>query len=1042
MKKIVFLYFEVFIMINAYAQSSYITSPEATAMGKFIEYPVSNYTGIPTISIPLYEIKLKDFSLPISLGYHAKGILVGDFASNVGLGWNLNAGGMITRAVRSHPDDHNKNHQYLPKDEYDHAVENNRMGLFWSGNADDLINFNGSSTDYDYVYNTLSKNITIEKGVKEELGEGKCDIEPDIFYFNYGEISGQFIFDISNNTQKIHLLSYQDLQIYHTLDNDGRIASFKIIDSDGNSYFFEDVETLHRIDFAFKLFEYKINVDDASSSRCDTRYNSAWYLTKIITNCNQIVTFYYYDDNYILHDSSSASINPNLPPESAEITRTTSMAINNYSSKRISHIETPNESILFKPSTKREDRIEPTYAIGEIDVVAKGSLRKTKGYTFSYSYFNSSKEPIEYDWGNTIAGTSAYFYRDFYSKRLKLDSIIEDGIGSTKFYYDTRLQLPHIFSFRQDNWGFFNDAKENTSLIPTLYIYPKMRGSNRFSIFKLAKTEPQDMNALEGAFTYQKANREVNPSSITTGTLVKIEYPTGGHIIYDYEPNQFWYKGENRYGGGIRIRSIKVYNYSSSKPSLERNYQYTLDDGKSSGKLLNMPIYVDCLSPSVYKNLLINTQSNASLGSSNAVGYTQVTVSDGYGKCIYNYSCPASYGELSDESESGIYKASPVNAVFLGNRNYDLHTEANTSPFPPNPNYDWSRGLLLSEKVYNSSNKIIKEIDYVYDNFYKKRQLKKVYGIKYRSGLVPYNTEKPYKYTDAIIFSKYEQLANVNKVLVSKIERSYSQDSNTPFIKTNQYKYNSIHHMNITENISHIGNGNIIVDKFLYSPDVTGGPAEQGEGIAALTGKGITKLIEKTKFLEKDKVQKLIEAELTTYDDMLEIVRPVKKYILETDTQPTDFKPAYNDMGILKKDIRYRENQKYNNYDSYGNPIYLTKNEVTHTIYLWSYSGQYPIAEIKNANYTDVSKAIDIEALSQKAQPTEADYQAIRALETSLKSTLITTYTYKPLVGMTSMTDARGVTTTYEYDSFGRLAKVKDANGKVINTYDYHYQNQ
>lgn len=56
-----------------------------------------------------------------------------------------------------------------------------------------------------------------------------------------------------------------------------------------------------------------------------------------------------------------------------------------------------------------------------------------------------------------------------------------------------------------------------------------------------------------------------------------------------------------------------------------------------------------------------------------------------------------------------------------------------------------------------------------------------------------------------------------------------------------------------------------------------------------------------------------------------------------------------------------------------------------------------------------------------------------------LPNAQVSTYTYKALVGMTSMTDPRG-TTTYEYDSFGRLSKVKDAKGKVINTYDYHYQ--
>lgn len=54
----------------------------------------------------------------------------------------------------------------------------------------------------------------------------------------------------------------------------------------------------------------------------------------------------------------------------------------------------------------------------------------------------------------------------------------------------------------------------------------------------------------------------------------------------------------------------------------------------------------------------------------------------------------------------------------------------------------------------------------------------------------------------------------------------------------------------------------------------------------------------------------------------------------------------------------------------------------------------------------------------------------------------MTTYTYKPLIGMTSSTDPNGKTTYYEYDTFGRLSLVKDNDGKIIKKYDYHYANQ
>src|SRR5688572_13406764 len=74
-------------------------SPNAAAFSKYGNIPVSPYTGIPTINIPLYEINIRDIKVPVSLSYHASGIGVGDEASRIGLGWVLNAGGLISRNI-------------------------------------------------------------------------------------------------------------------------------------------------------------------------------------------------------------------------------------------------------------------------------------------------------------------------------------------------------------------------------------------------------------------------------------------------------------------------------------------------------------------------------------------------------------------------------------------------------------------------------------------------------------------------------------------------------------------------------------------------------------------------------------------------------------------------------------------------------------------------------------------------------------------------------------------------------------------------------
>jgi YD repeat-containing protein len=51
------------------------------------------------------------------------------------------------------------------------------------------------------------------------------------------------------------------------------------------------------------------------------------------------------------------------------------------------------------------------------------------------------------------------------------------------------------------------------------------------------------------------------------------------------------------------------------------------------------------------------------------------------------------------------------------------------------------------------------------------------------------------------------------------------------------------------------------------------------------------------------------------------------------------------------------------------------------------------------------------------------------------------TYTHDPLLGLTSVTDESGFTQRYEYDTYGRLKLIRDDQGKILKSYQYHYKN-
>ena len=141
-------------------------------------------------------------------------------------------------------------------------------------------------------------------------------------------------------------------------------------------------------------------------------------------------------------------------------------------------------------------------------------------------------------------------------------------------------------------------------------------------------------------------------------------------------------------------------------------------------------------------------------------------------------------------------------------------------------------------------------------------------------------------------------------------------------------------------------------------------------------------------------------------------------------------------ISTAKGDSPYEQRYQYE-YDCYGNVIHEITDSTQHKVYLWSYKGQYLVAEIQNATLNDVSSIIgDINNFARQEPPS---FYYIDLLRATLPGAQITSYKYKVGVGVETKTNPNGSSFFYHYDKLGRLSYIKDTNGNVIEAYKYKY---
>ena len=79
-------------------------SPNSATFRQFAGYTPNLATGTVNVPIPLYDIKVGDFTLPLSMQYYTQGIKMTDDPYPLGYGWILSPGLRITRTIMGRPD--------------------------------------------------------------------------------------------------------------------------------------------------------------------------------------------------------------------------------------------------------------------------------------------------------------------------------------------------------------------------------------------------------------------------------------------------------------------------------------------------------------------------------------------------------------------------------------------------------------------------------------------------------------------------------------------------------------------------------------------------------------------------------------------------------------------------------------------------------------------------------------------------------------------------------------------------------------------------
>lgn len=1030
-------------------------SPTASSLGEFVDFPVTMYTGVPNISIPIYELKGRSISVPISLSYNGGGVKVEEVPSWVGLGWALNAGGLITRSVRGIED------------------ENSVGGFFYTSK------YMPEASNFDFMNDQHYEWL-------EDIAYGERELTPDLFMFNFNGYSGKFYFD---SNDQIHLVSHQDIKIIspEVTEFNSSNSIWTILTPDGTKYEFgganatEETSSTPYADGPERIFI------------------SAWYLTKITSITNEVINFTYspkiitYELKYAETDYINSPTAPSIAPQIAK-------SIQTVNGVDLSSIASDNTTVSFLTNAEdRQDLNTGGHSLDEVQVKTNFDGSISKRFVLEHDY-------------NTNGGGSSYL-----DKRLMLRGIREYGSELTgsfkehKFHYHEggSMDLPPRDSNAQDHWGFYNGKTNNSTMLPeyvgmpagTFYAdrEPSQTHMKAGTLYKIVypsggytqfNFEPHQYQVNEN-YSYSNDSRSVS----LTNAGFEEKQSTAFNINYDQDVtltiNIDFHGAPEQTGVFVEIYdSSDALIFSHSTPGLGQNLEVSLTVGDYYLKLTNMDIVGTDISATIYYSIqtynpheethykgglrLASMEQNEGNGATPSVWkyyrYNNYKIftplnNDSYlssfhdvvlvsGDCVegnfmtYHYTVRSSSSKsvLGSINGSAIgYGTVKVSNDQTDSEGYTVYAYTLDSdigggafPYPPVLSREHRRGLLLSQRDYNATGELLKELD----NEYTIKALDTLTGIS--AGFIEdnfcYSGASAGRIWDVLFYMQFYSAMSEWVQKTKTIDIVYETNGDSLF-QTTHYFYNSDpfnQHVQLKGKTQTKSNGDIITNYYKYPDD---DPYANGIVFQMHDDHMVNHILESTKWLKEGTDSVLIAAKRVEYDrynvNNLKVL-PARIYQVEPDN------PISNSDYLSQPDGYYIEKMSYD-YNDLGLMVESTLKNQPSTSMIWGYGSQYPVARIENATYQEAINSLSQIELNLINGNTLSDVEMrakIDALRQDLPNAMITGYTFDKKGNMTSQTDANGNITYYNYDKLGRLIEILDNEKNLIQSNKYHYRDK